>query len=178
MITRDPLHERLVSFENAHLVRTEMPPGAGTGTTTDDMEDASPAAMRSGERVPVIPELTATRVLGEVVGVSIEMPAIAGPAVELPMDDLRLQWQAVAGNEDLELVIAGAAGIRLDGEITVDGELRLEGRPPLMELLQGEVAAHAETTSRPSVSAVIWALMASISASDALTRRTLGTNSG
>lgn len=75
-------------------------------------------------------------------------------------------------------MIAGAAGIRLDGEITVDGELGLEGRPPLMELLQGEVAAHAETTSHSSVSAAILALMASISASDALTRRTLGTASG
>ncbi len=178
MITRDALHERLVSFEDAHLVRTEMPPGAATGTTTDDVEDASPAAMRPGQRVPVIPELTATRVLGEVVGVSGEMPAIARPAVELPMDDLRLWWQPVAGNEDLELVIAGAAGIRLDREITVHGELRLEGRPPLMELLLGEVVAHAETTSRSSVSAVISALMASISAADALTRRTLGTTPG
>ncbi len=111
MITRDPLHERLVSFEDAHLVRTEMPPGAGTGTTTDDVEDASPTAMRPGQRVPVIPELTATRVLGEVVGVSGEMPAIARPAVELPMDDHRPPWQAVAGNEDLELRITATSAL-------------------------------------------------------------------
>ncbi len=92
-------------------MRTEMPPGAGTGTTTDDVEDASPAAMRPGQRVPVIPELTATRVLGEVVGVSGEMPAIARPAVELPMDDLRLWWQPVAGNEDLELRITATSAL-------------------------------------------------------------------
>ncbi len=105
MITRDSLHERFVRFEDAHLVRTEVPPGTGTGAGTDDVEDASPAAMRSGERVPVIPELTARRVLGEVVGVSGEMPVIARPAVELPMDNLRLWWQPVAGNQDLELRI-------------------------------------------------------------------------
>ncbi len=178
MVARYPLHERFVSFEDAHLVGTEVPPGAGTGAGTDVVEDASAAAMRSGEWMPVIPELTAARVLGEVVRVSGEMPTIAKLAVELPMDDLRLVWEAVAGNEDLELLIAGVTGARLDGEITVNSEPRLEGRPPLMELLQGTAAAHAETTSRSSVSAVISALMASICASDALMRRTLGTTSG